>query len=77
MQAKPNQQLVTNSALMEATKSVKPLEGKYQTATQGKGLSPVKFNVKEADSFHVLEGRKKGFDMVRSHSLFRGLRPWL
>jgi hypothetical protein len=31
-------------------------EGMYQTATQVKGLSPVMFNVKEADGFH-LRGR--------------------
>jgi hypothetical protein len=62
--------------LTEATKSMKPFEGRYQTATQVKGLSPVNFDSKEADSLHILEGGKKGFDMVRIHSLFRGLRPW-
>jgi hypothetical protein len=55
---------------------MKPLDGKYQTATQVKGLSPEIINIKEADSVHVLEGGKKDFAMVRSHSLFRGLRPW-
>jgi hypothetical protein len=55
---------------------MKPLEGRCQTATQVKGLSPVNFNVKEADSVHLLEGSKKSFDMVRNYSLFRGLRPW-
>lgn len=55
---------------------MKPLEGKYQTATQVKGLSPVILDVKEADRFHILEGSKKSFGMVRNYSLFRGLRPW-
>jgi hypothetical protein len=55
---------------------MKPLEGKYQTATQVKGLSLVILDIKEADSVHILEGSKKSFDMVRSYSLFRGLRPW-
>jgi hypothetical protein len=55
---------------------MKPPEGRYQTATQVKGLSPVNSNVKEADSVHLLEGSKKSFNMVRNNSLFRGLRPW-
>ena len=55
---------------------MKPLKGRYQTATQVKVLSPVIINIKEADSVHLLEGNKKGFDMVRNSSLFRGLRPW-
>ena len=76
MQTKPNQQSATNSALIEVTESMKPLEGRYQTATQVKGLSPEMSNIKEADGVHFLEGSKKGFGKVRSHSLFRGLRPW-
>ncbi len=55
---------------------MKPLEGRCQTATQVKGLSPVNYDVIEADSVHLLEGSKKSFDMVRNYSLFRGLRPW-
>ena len=55
---------------------MKPLKGSCQTATQVKGLSPVINNIKEADSFHLLEGSKKSFDTVRNYSLFRGLRPW-
>lgn len=39
-------------------------------------MSPVKPKIKEADSFYTLEGSKKGFEMVRNSSLFRGLRPW-
>jgi hypothetical protein len=52
---------------------MKPLEGSSQTATQVKVLSPVIFNVIEADSFHVLEGNKRSFIMVRSSFLYRGL----
>lgn|SRR3989338_280115 len=39
------------------------------------GIEPRNFHVKEADSFHMLEGSRSGFDMARSHSLFRGLSP--
>lgn len=55
---------------------MKPLEGRCQTATQVKGLSPVKYDVMEADSVHLLEGSRNCFDMVRSSFLYRGLRPW-
>ena len=41
-----------------------------------KVLSPVIFNVKEADSFHLLEGSMIGLVMVRIQLLFRGLSPW-
>lgn len=40
---------------------MKPQEGRGQTATQVKVLSPVIFNVKEADSVHILEGSKSRF----------------
>ena len=55
---------------------MKPPEGSSQTATQVKVLSPVNFNVIEADSFHLLEGNKSGFTMVRKRFLYRGLSPW-
>ena len=55
---------------------MKPLDGRYQTATQVKGLSLEKLDVKEVDSVHVLEDSKRSFVTVRSFSLFRGLRPW-
>jgi len=51
-------------------------DGKYQTATQVNVLSPVITNVKEADSFHMLEGNMIYFDKVRNKLLFRGLRQW-
>lgn len=60
---------------MEVTKSMKLLDGRYQTATQVKVLSPVILHTKEADSVHILEGRKSDFDKARRHSLFRGLSP--
>ena len=58
------------------TKPVKPVGGKYQTATQVKGLSPVIFNVGEVDSFHLLEDSMIRFNMARDGLLSRGLRPW-
>ena len=42
---------------------------------QVKVLSPEIFNVKEADSLHLLEGNKNGFVMARTYFLFRGLSP--
>ena len=42
---------------------------------QVKVLSPEIFNVKEADSLHLLEGNKSGFVMARTYFLFRGLSP--
>ena len=75
-QVKPNQQPATQSALCKVTNTMKPLEGSSQTATQVKVLSPVIFNVIEADSFHLLEGNKRSFIMVRSFFLYRGLSPW-
>ena len=50
--------------------------GKCQTATQVKGLSPEIINIEEADSFHILESRIYRTDMARCGLLFRGLRPW-
>ena len=55
---------------------MKPAEGMHQTATQVKVLSPVIFNVREADSFHLLEGSMIDSDLVRDESFFRGLSPW-
>lgn len=69
-------QSVTDSALGEVTNLMKSLAGRYQTATQVKGLSHETHDVKEVDSFHLLEDSKNSFAMVRSYSLFRGLRPW-
>jgi hypothetical protein len=60
---------------MAVTRSVKPQEGRFQTATQVKVLSPVITNVKEADSLHMLEGCKSGIDIARVHFLFRGRSP--
>ena len=54
---------------------MKPLEGSSQTATQVKVLSPVIFNVIEADGLRTSEGNKRGFTMVRAFFLFRGLSP--
>lgn len=48
----------------------------YQTATKVNVLSPVKFNIKEADSVHVLEGNTEHSVKVRDAELFRGLRQW-
>lgn len=47
----------------------------YQTATQVKVLSPAIFNVIEAESFHLFEGNKMNFDMVKNSYLYRGLSP--
>jgi hypothetical protein len=41
-----------------------------------KVLSPVNSNVKEVDSFHLLEDRMIYFVLVRDKLLFRGLSPW-
>ena len=41
-----------------------------------KVLSPVNSNVKEVDSFHLLEDSMIYFVMVRDRLLFRGLSPW-
>jgi hypothetical protein len=45
-----------------ATEFVKPQGGRDRTATQVKVLSPVIFNVKEADDFHLSEGSKSRID---------------
>ena len=50
-------------------------EGVMSAATQVKVLSPVIINVKEVDSFHVLEDNMIYFVKVRDRLLFRGLRP--
>ena len=55
---------------------MKPMEGKYQTATQVKVLSLVINKVKEVYSFHSLEDSTIYFDKARNRLLFRGLSPW-
>lgn len=55
---------------------MKPMEGRYQTATQVKVLSPVIINNKEVDSFHLLEDSTICIDKARDRLLFRGLSPW-
>ena len=55
---------------------MKPLEGRYQTATQVKVLSPEKANVREVDGFLAPEDRMKHAVMVRYVLLSRGLSPW-
>lgn len=55
---------------------MKPPDGKYQTATKVNVLSPEIFNVREVDSFHLLEDSKICVDMVRCKFLSRGLRQW-
>ena len=74
-------QRLTNSiepttARQAVTNVVKPVEGTYQAATQVKVLSPVMFNVVEADVFHRTESSMKDDAMVSHHSLYRGLSPW-
>lgn len=58
------------------TNDVKLMEGTDQAATQVKVLSPVIYDVIEADVFHYAEGSTKGDTMVSRHLLYRGLRPW-
>ncbi len=55
---------------------MKPPDGRYQTATQVKVLSPAINDVREADSLQSLEGRTNRTVMVRYGLLSRGLRPW-
>ena len=74
-------QRLTNSieptiAWQAVTNVVKPVEGTYQAATQVKVLSPVMFNVVEADVFHDAESSTKDDVMVSHHSLYRGQSPW-
>ena len=77
---RPMQRLTTSieptTALQTVTDAVKPVEGTYQAATQVKVLSPVIFNVVEADALHYAESRMKGDDMVSHYLLYRGPRPW-
>ena len=54
---------------------MKPQYRNYQTATQVKVLSPVIFHVIEAECFHILEGYKMNFVLVKNTSLYRGLSP--
>jgi len=49
---------------------------KYQTATKVKVMSHEKYNIKEADSVHLLESSRNCIAKVRDNSLFRGLSPW-
>jgi len=55
---------------------MKPAEGRSQTATQVKVISPELFNVGKVDSVHWLEDSTIYFVMARGISLSRGLRPW-
>jgi len=55
---------------------MKPHDGRYQTATQVKGLSFGIFNVREADSFHMLEGNNSRFVKAKNLNFSRSLRPW-
>ncbi len=55
---------------------MKPLEGKYQTATQVKGLSPEKAIVREVDGFLAPENKMIHTVTARYVSLSRGRRPW-
>jgi len=64
------------AALQEVTNVVKPAEGRCQAATQVKVLSPVMYNVVEADVFHCAESSTKGDAKASHHSLYRGLSPW-
>ncbi len=48
----------------------------YQTAMKMNVLSPVNFNVRDADSLHLLEGNTNDVAMARHHSVSRGLRQW-
>lgn len=54
---------------------MKPQDRKHQTATQVKVLSPEIILFIEADGFHLPEGNKEDFAMVRNLSLYRGLSP--
>ena len=51
-------------------------EGKYQTATQVKVLSPETLYVGEVDSFLFLENNMMYSEKVSYASLSRGLSPW-
>jgi len=55
---------------------MKPLEGRYQTATQVKGLSSEIINVGRDHSVHLLEVSMTGSDMVSDRLPSRSLRPW-
>lgn len=63
-------------ARQEVTNVVKPIEGRYQAATQVKVSSPVISDVVEADVFHDAESSTKDDAQASHHSLYRGLSPW-
>ena len=74
-------QSLTNSiepttAWQAVTNVVKLVEGTYQAATKVKVLSPVMFDIIEADVFHCAEGSTKGGVKVSHNLLYRGLSPW-
>jgi hypothetical protein len=52
-----------------------PQERKHQTVTQVKVLSSEILHFIEAEGFHLSEGNKIDFVMVRNLSLYRGLSP--
>ena len=58
------------------TNVVKPVEGTYQAATKVKVLSPVIYDIIEADAVHYAEGSTKGDVKVSRHLLYRGQSPW-
>ena len=64
------------TARQAVTNVVKPVEGTYQAATKVKVLSPVIYDIIEADVLHYAEGSTKGDAKVSHHSLYRGLSPW-
>jgi len=64
------------TAWQAVTNVVKPVERRYQAATEVKVLSPVMVNIVEADVFHCAESSMKGNGLVSCSSLYRGLSPW-
>jgi len=55
---------------------MKPPVGIFQTATKVKVLSSEIYNVKEADSLHLLESSTSCAVKARCGLLFRSLSPW-
>ena len=64
------------TARQAVTNVVKPVEGTYQAATKVKVLSPVIYDIIEADVLHYTEGSTKGGALVSHHLLYRGRSPW-
>lgn len=55
---------------------MKPSDGRYQTTTKVKVLSPEMLDVREVDGFHLPEDSMGHTDEARGATLSRGLRPW-